>query len=153
VGHQNPGGDKERGHFGSTGQRKCYGLISIEKQDDLFTLKPKMLRRAGNAEMKIIQFSYDQSKGYHIQVDAPDNETAKRLKARNKVIETIKKVFPASSSLRHTDAVKLIMEATGVVEKTARNWIKDMAVLGYVIQREDKNYKINIERVNGVKEG
>jgi hypothetical protein len=63
VVHQNPGGEKERGHFGSTGQRKCYGLIAIEKQNDIFSLKPKMMRRAGNAEISQVQFSFSAAKG------------------------------------------------------------------------------------------
>jgi hypothetical protein len=153
VVHQNPGGEKERGHFGSTGQRKCYGLMSIVKEGEVFTLQPKMMRRAGNGDVSLIQFSYNIVKGYHIQVDAPDKELLVAVKTREKVRETAAKVFPTATSYCHRDAINRIMDVTHKKLTAAKDLLKNMCGWEYVIKREDGNYMLNPDKVGKVVEG
>ena len=64
--HTNPGGDKERGHFGSQCQRKSGGIISVKSEGDTSYIEPKMLRYAGNGDIQKLMFKYDKEKGYHV---------------------------------------------------------------------------------------
>lgn len=153
VVHQNPGGDKERGHFGSTGQRKCYGLLSIVKEGDIFTLQPKMMRRAGNSDVPVTQFAYSAAKGYHIQVDQPDKELQRALKAREKLRSIAAEVFPPNNSWKHKDAVSMVMDHTNMRLSTAKTMINDMAGFQYLVKDDHGLYRINMEKVKEVKTG
>ena len=153
VVHQNPGGEKERGHFGSTGQRKCYGLVAIVKEGDVFTLQPKMMRRAGNNDVARIQFSYSTAKGYHVQVDAPDKELAVAIKWRDKTRTTAIKVFPVGNSYSHKEAVGRIMDTTHKKLTAAKEMLNNMVGWDYVVKRDDGNYMLNMDKVGRVAEG
>lgn len=145
--HLNPNSDKERGHFGSQLQRKCYGLLTIEraKGSDTSTLIPKAFRKAGNADVQPIHFAYDKEKHYHVQVDAPDSETEKAVANVIKHKTIAKEVFPAQTSYSYTDAVKAIMKHTNRKDRTAKEMIKDMAGWEFIIKGDDGNYRLNPE--------
>jgi hypothetical protein len=148
VVHQNPGGNKERGHFGSTGQRKCYGLIEIIKEGDTFTLQPKMMRRAGNTDIPLVQFSYSAAQGYHVQVDVPDKEMAKAIREREHLKEVASKVFPAMTSFSHKDSISRIMDTTNKKHSSAKTMLQNMVGFQYIEKGVDGNYRLNITKVN-----
>lgn len=143
--HLNPNSDKERGHLGSQLQRKCFGLLTIEKAkgSDISTLIPKAFRKAGNSDVQPIHFTYDKEKQYHVQVDAPDSEKKREVAnvARHKNIA--KEVFAGQLSFSYSNAYKAIMKHTNKGERTAKTMIKDMAGWEFITKGEDGNYRLN----------
>ena len=143
--HLNPNSDKERGHFGSQLQRKCYGLLTIEKAkgSDVSILVPKAFRKAGNADVQPIHFTYDKEKHYHVQIDAPNKETEQAATIVMKHKNIAKEVFPGQTSYSYSDAVKKIMQQADRKERTAKEMIKDMAGWEFIIKGTDGNYRLN----------
>ncbi len=146
--HQNPGSDKERGHFGSEIQRKCYGLLSITKEGDVSTLQPKIMRRAGNGDVPFINYQYCKDKGYHVQVESLNNDVAKDVKNRERIKEIASQVFSPPAALKHKDAVSKIMDATNKGLSTSKTMLGNMEGFGYVIRGNDDHYRLNIDKVN-----
>lgn len=141
--HQNPGSDKERGHFGSDLQRKIYGLLSIEKKGDIFSINGKMLRRSGNNDVPVINFQYCKESGYHVQVDAEDQEAAKDHARRQKLEQIAQEVFKPLQSFKHVEAYSAIMQHTNKRMTTCKTMLNDMVGFGYVVQGPDKLYRVN----------
>lgn len=143
--HLNPNSDKERGHLGSQLQRKCFGLLTIEKAkgSDISTLIPKAFRKAGNADVHPIHFTYDKEKHYHVQVDAPDNEKEREVANVTRHKNIAKEVFAGQISFSYSNAYKAIMKHTNKGERTAKSMIKDMAGWGFIIKGDDGNYRLN----------
>lgn len=140
--HQNPGSDKERGHFGSEIQRKCYGLLTLTKEGDISTLSPKIMRKAGHGDVTSISFKYCKEKGYHIAVDAVDKEKLKAQKQNDKLKEYAETIFAGQNSFTHTESVRKIMEATGKGESTAKAMIKNMMALELIEKNIDDRYRL-----------
>ena len=140
--HLNPGSDKERGHFGSEVQRKCYGLLTITKEGEISTVQPKIMRKSGNDEIPLIHFTFSKEKGYHVQIDAPDKEKQKLDMNRQRHAEVSKAVFGAQKSLSYTQAVSAIMQHTSKGERTAKSMITNMAGWGQIVKGDDNNYRI-----------
>jgi hypothetical protein len=150
--HQNPGSEKERGHFGSELQRKIYGLLSIEKKGDMFLLNGKMLRRSGNGDVPVINFQYNQEHGYHMQVEAEDQEAAKDLARRQKLELIAQEVFKPFVSYREVEAYSAIMQHTSKGKTTAKNMLYDMEGFGFIEKGTDKLYRITLNRSTGQKQ-
>jgi hypothetical protein len=140
--HQNPGGDKERGHFGSELQRKIYGLLSIEKKGDIFSINGKMLRRSGNNDVPVINFQYCNTHGYHVEIETQDQEAAKDNARRQKLEEIAREVFKPFTSFKEIDAYEAIMQHTSKGKTTAKTMLYDMKGFGYIIQGPDKLYRV-----------
>lgn len=139
--HQNPGTTKERGHLGSEIQRKCYGIISITKDGDLSTAKSNFTRKAG--ELEPIHFKYSKDAGFHVQVDAPQSNTANQKKLIQ-IEKAAKDALPAPTSYGHNEAVRRIMASGQITsDRTAKDWLKVMVANGWVTQGEDGNYRLN----------
>lgn len=143
--HLNPNSDKERGHLGSQLQRKCFGLLTIEKAkgSDISTLIPKAFRKAGNADVQPIHFTYDKEKHYHVQIDAPDSEKEKAAAIMTKHKVIAKEVFDNMAVYSYTDAVKAIMKHTNRKDRTAKEMISNMAGWEFIIKGTDNNYRLN----------
>jgi len=143
--HLNPNSDKERGHLGSQLQRKCFGLLTIEKEkgSDVSKLIPKAFRKAGHGDVHPICFAYDKEKHYHVQVEASDSEKAMAVAVvdRHKIIA--KEVFAGQTSYSYSEAVKAIMKHTNRKERTAKSMISDMAGWDFITKGEDGNYRLN----------
>lgn len=140
--HQNPGSEKERGHFGSELQRKIYGLLSIEKKGDTFSINGKMLRRSGNNDVPVINFQYCKEQGYHVQVDAGDQEAAKDQARRQKLEQIAQEVFKPFQAYKEVEAYEAIMQYTNKGKTTAKNMLYDMKGFGYLVQSPDKLYRV-----------
>lgn len=143
--HLNPNSDKERGHLGSQLQRKCFGLLTIEKTkgSDISSLIPKAFRKAGNGDVQPVCFAYDKEKHYHVQVDAPDKEEERASQVVLKHKSIAKEVFAGQTSYTYTDGVKAIMKFTHRKERTAKEMIKDMSGWGFIVKGNDNNYRLN----------
>ncbi|MBI5371373.1 MAG: AAA family ATPase [Sphingobacteriales bacterium] len=142
--HQNPGSGKERGHFGSEIQRKCYGLLEITKSGDISTLAPKMLRKAGNGDVPNISFRYCKIAGYHVPVDPPDTEQIRAENERKRHEVIAKAVFGPGIALTYADAVSAIMKETSRQERTAKSMIKNMIGWELIKKGEDGRHRIFI---------
>lgn len=143
--HQNPGSEKERGHFGSQLQRKCYSLLSISKKGDISTLSAKMMRKAGIGDVPEIHFKYCKEKGYHVRVDAPDSEIEKNQKDRKKHELTASEVFKPGIALNYSEAVSEIMNVTSKGERTAKTMISNMVGWKIINKCDDGRYRKNIQ--------
>lgn len=142
--HQNPGSEKERGHFGSEIQRKCYGLLTLTREGDVSTLKPKIMRKAGNADIPLIHFKFCKDKGYHVEVESTDSEEERAVKERKRHKEIAIKVFKPLVALSYTKAVSQIMQETNRGERTAKTMISNMIGWEYINKGDDNNYRINL---------
>lgn len=148
--HLNPGTEKERGHFGSQLQRKCYGLLTIEKEKgkDISVLVPKAFRKAGNSDVLPIHFAYDKEKHYHVQIDAPDNDEIKSEATLRYHEKIAKEVFPGQTSLSYTEAYQSVMRTIKKGDRTAKTMIQNMVGWGFIIKGNDKNYRLNYDSAN-----
>lgn len=140
--HQNPGSDKERGHLGSEIQRKCYGLLTISKQDDISTVSPKIMRKAGNSDVPEINFRFCKEKGYHIQVDPIESDSIKAQKSSAKLREIADRTFAPLSAIKYKDAVAIIMENEGKGERTAKSLISKLISFGLIKKHDDGSYRL-----------
>lgn len=140
--HQNPGGDKERGHFGSELQRKIYGLLSIEKKGDIFSINGKMLRRSGNNDVPVINFQYCKDHGYHVEVDAQDQEATKDMARRQQLEQIAQEVFKPLQAYKHVEAYSAIMQHTNKGTTSCKTMLNDMVGFGCLVQGPDKLYRV-----------
>ncbi|MBO9619999.1 MAG: hypothetical protein J7539_13305 [Niabella sp.] len=146
--HQNPGSEKERGHIGGEGQRKCYAMISITKDGDISCAKNKFSRKAG--ELEPIYFKYDTDKGYHVEIDAPDKGGAAGTEKKKKAIHNclVASMKPLEA-YKHKELVELVMGMTACSEITAKRYIGVAVVNEWVQKGEDDRYRL-INSVSGI---
>lgn len=147
VVHLNPGSEKERGHLGSSLQRKCYALYTIKKEGEVSTAEPKFMRKAGN-DIPLIHFAFDKEKGYHIQIDAPNKADAKAKKESARFKELAANVFTIPNAFGHDEAVEKIMKDTQKQWSTAKTYLKNMTAWELVIKGDDGRYRLN-QSING----
>jgi uncharacterized membrane protein len=145
--HVNPGSEKERGHFGSQLQRKSESVLSIKTQGDISCLEPKLLRGAGKGDIPLIQFMFDKQKGYHVYCGIkPVEENGKDLKRLNEINDLAKKVFAPPASLNYYEATESIMKHTRKQIATAKDRFKEMKAHQFIVQGEDKNWRLNMDK-------
>ncbi|GAB3421952.1 AAA family ATPase [Niabella aquatica] len=147
VVHQNPGSDKERGHFGSQLQRKCYGLISIEKKDEISVAKPKIMRKASVGDLQPIYFKYDKEKGYHIEVNAPITVSTSQKKLLE-IEGIVRAALTGQEPLGHNDTIDKIMAVGGMSDRTAKNYLKTGVLNNWVEHGSDGKYRVGVGRGN-----
>lgn len=140
--HQNPGSEKERGHFGSDIQRKCFALVSISKEGDISTIQPKAMRKAGGADMPLISFQYNREKGYHVSIGTVNKEGEKDRQKRENHYRIAKEALLPLTSYRHTDLVKALMSHTDKADKTVRTMIINMTGWGIIEKSQDGLYRL-----------
>ncbi|MBI3139501.1 MAG: AAA family ATPase [Sphingobacteriales bacterium] len=126
VVHTNPGGEKERGHFGSDLQRKCYGLINVTREGDVSTLSPKLLRKAGMKDAPLIHFTYDQYKGYHTACDDPKSNAVQAREKSIALTSLTHQVFEGHDTLPHGKIILKIQAIRDVKETTAKDEFRRM---------------------------
>lgn len=142
--HTNPGSEKERGHFGSELQRKCYGLISITKQGDISTAQAKIMRRATLSETPLISFCYSSVHGFHVSVEPPDpqqkpDKKEDRYFQREKALRSI---LPVTSSMTYSE---LTIALSDKLEKTPRScgtYLEEFRERGVIEKGNDERYRI-----------
>lgn len=145
VVHTNPGSDKERGHFGSEIQRKCYGLLTIEKKGDISTLAPKIMRKAGNGDIPLIHFTYSKKKGYHVPAESEDQDKKDSAKARAREEGIFAQVFKPGVALTYGETVKAIMKLSSKGERTVKTMISNVSGWEFIIKGDDGRYRINTQ--------
>lgn len=145
--HTNPGGDKERGHFGSTCQRKSESVLTVKKNGDISSLEAKFLRNAGNGDIPKIEFAYNKEKGYHtyvgVGIDIPIDKPNRRLEA---IRQSHVLVFSGQRSYTYKDAIHAIRFAAHVGERTAKDYFTHMKANNMIYQGVDNNWRIQDEK-------
>jgi len=147
VVHTNPGSDKERGHFGSQCQRKAEGILLVKKEGDISFLDPKLLRHAGDVQK--IQFQYDREKGYHVEcnimVDLDKKKEQAKIDATMKICES---VFSGQRSYSYENAIDAIMVELKKSISIAKGYFTTMKAHKWIIQGEDKNWRMKNENTD-----
>lgn len=138
--HLNPNSDKERGHFGSEIQRKCYGLLNITKLGPCSTLTPKILRKAGNDDVPPIHFGFNKEKGYHDQIEDVNKEKKSGEEYRMKMEIIVCSFFIEKKSYSYKEAISVIMQGTSKKMTTAKAMFNDMQGFDFIQKGEDKSY-------------
>ena len=124
--HLNPNSNKERGHLGSQLQRKAESVLQIKKgEDEISYCEPYLLRNASNLEVPIIQFEYDKDKKFHIYAGTKDKSDEQSNNSK-KLKEIVKEVF-SKEPKQYKEAIKQIMDISGVSEPTAKRYIRQMS--------------------------
>jgi hypothetical protein len=140
--HTNPGGEKERGHFGSQCQRKAEAVLSVKNENDVSYIEAKFLRNAGKGDVPQLQFVFDKSKGYHVGCGTREK---KQVDKSQKNIEKIKKycsdVFSGQNSFAYGDAITKIMGVASVQQRTAKDYFQMMTAANLIIQGDDKLWR------------
>jgi len=122
--HTNPGGDKERGHFGSQCQRKSGGILTVKQENDISFVEAKILRYAGKGDIQKLSFIYDKEKGYHIGSGVKievDPEAKRREKKINEAQEICDQIFSGQRSYQYKDALSAIARITLKSERTNKD--------------------------------
>ncbi|MFT4154724.1 AAA family ATPase [Parafilimonas sp.] len=147
--HQNPGSTKERGHLGSEIQRKCYGIISITKEDEISIAKTTFSRKAG--DLQSIHFKYSIEKGYHVEVDAPaSNQQKNKLK---QIESCMNEVLGPLEACTYMELVRKIIAATACSEPTAKRYINVSSANNWIIKGQDDRYRLQSVSVStGIKQ-
>lgn len=146
--HVNPSGEKERGHLGSQLQRKSESVLSVKIQGDISFLEPKLLRMAGKGNIPLIQFTYDQEKGYHVYcgIKPTEHNDQKDKKRFREIKDTVNVVFAPPISLGYTVAIDKIMKQSKKQIATAKGIFKEMKGHKMIIKGEDNNWRKNIDK-------
>jgi hypothetical protein len=146
--HTNPGGDKERGHFGSQCQRKSGGILSIKNDpvDDSSYIEAKLLRYAGKGDIPKLSFKWDIMKGYHIGIGnkiEADPELERRKKKISEAFQICLEIFSAQRSYSYGAAIDQIQAQTLKSTNPCKAIFSIMKSQEMIIQGEDKNWRIN----------
>jgi hypothetical protein len=124
VVHNNPNSEKQRGHLGSQLQRKAESVLAIKRNGNVSHIDPRFLRGAGIADIPMIQFEYDASKGYHVScgVHIKIDVEEKHLE---ELEELAAKVF-SSTPIKYKTAVGELMNLTKLKLRSVKAKIKEM---------------------------
>ena len=139
--HFNPKSEKQRGHLGSQLQRKAESVIAIKKNEGISYIEPQLLRNGSNANIPHIQFSYDETKGYHISCGV-FNKTSKEDEEK-KQLEILAKTVFSDIPMSFTDAINKLTEITKSSNRTMSTRLKKMVELELVSKSKGKLYSIN----------
>lgn len=131
--HENPGGGKMRGHFGSEAERKCGGTVSIKKDSakNIHWIEPKFLR--GTRDFEKQYFSWCDTEGDFVLAD----DTVKQIMSKQHDPEqkkydlhlrTITQCFTTQKELTSNDLIQRIVmyynPAKPISTKTASRVLK-----------------------------
>jgi len=136
--HFNPNSEKQRGHLGSQLQRKAESVLAVKKNGSVSYIEPQFLRGADGTSMPLIQFQYDNAKGYH----TGDGFLIK-LNKEEQNEDQLKKWAVAVFSdvpLSHADAILKLIPETGLAERSVNYKIKDMLTLGLIEKNKSRQY-------------
>jgi hypothetical protein len=138
--HFNPKSEKQRGHLGSQLQRKAESVLAIKKLNGISFIEPQLLRNGSNADIPNIQFSFDESKGYHTNCGI-FKQISKEDEEKNSLITIAKSIF-SDSPIRNNLAVENLATNLKIAKRTAELRLKRMVDLNIVSKSKDKFYTI-----------
>ncbi len=144
--HQNPDGQKERGHLGSELQRKCESMLVITKDEknNKSALTAKFLRQGDTSKFTAIGYKFNVAKQYHVFV-GEDTLTNTQLE----LMKLARAVF--TEPRRHGEAKAKIEELKGCKDSEAKRKLRAMQDENFVLKKEEEKtpiYVLNTEVVN-----
>ena len=144
--HTNPGSDKERGHLGSSLQRKCESLIIVKVDGDCSYLDPKFLRNAALGRISRTEFAFEEDKGYHVAVGVREpsntNSSEDRLTRMAAIAEA---VFVGHDSLKYGELVASIMALHKIGESAAKGHVKIMIANSIIVRQDDGKWRLKVK--------
>jgi hypothetical protein len=149
--HLNPStlNTKERGHFGSALQRKCFGLVAVTKDGDVSKLESRFLRRAAASDVPAIHFQYSKERGYHVQVVAENKQDREGAQKRAYFKGLAEAILSPPKSMTHTKLVVAIIGKTSISKSTAMSYIDIMEELDMIVKSEtDGLYRLKIGAID-----
>lgn len=138
--HFVPNGIKLRGHIGSELQRKAAAILSIEKDENpaLSVVKALKVRDGSPLDVPMMLFGWDKEKDMHVY----RGEKSQEDKEKRKFVELTqiaKEVFRLQERLSYNELVTEIMQAVGVKDRTAKNYISYMRN-NEIIAQDNNNF-------------
>ncbi|GET47128.1 toprim domain-containing protein [Capnocytophaga felis] len=125
--HLTPSGLKIRGHLGSELQRKASAVLSIEKDNNgtISVVRPLKVRSGDLSKTPEILFQWDETLGMHRYC----GERKKSIENKDKTMALatlISPLFKKKTSWHFSDLCKEIQEITGVTQRTAKIYIRNL---------------------------
>ncbi|RPJ79682.1 MAG: hypothetical protein EHM20_00710 [Alphaproteobacteria bacterium] len=138
--HYNPGGEKTRGHLGSSLERKCEGQLTISKTvDGISTIESKYLRNSGVTPL--LQFAYSTDKGYHVSVGRKDPGSERQEKFDALKNDAIAFLEHGKKQLSRLELAEMFMKAEGIQIRAADGRIAQLIksnVIYYTTYKKEK---------------
>ena len=143
--HYVPNGLKLRGHLGSEVQRKAAAILSIEKDKDpaISVVKALKVRDGSALDVPLMQFSWNKSLAMHTYI-GNKSEKARLQRKRHDLRKVCEELFEEVNHITFGEMCKRIQSLTGVGERTAADYIKDMSEEG-IIAKDIHNTKLYIK--------
>jgi archaellum biogenesis ATPase FlaH len=140
VVHNNPNSEKQRGHLGSQLQRKAESVLAIKRNGNVSHIDPRFLRGAGIADIPMIQFEYDATKGYHVScgIHVKIDKEEKHLRELEELVE---KVF-STTPIKYKTAAAGLMDLTRLSLRSVKTKIKEMLEMELITKNKDGLYVI-----------
>lgn len=125
--HLTPSGLKIRGHLGSELQRKASAVLSIEKdkKGDISVVRPLKVRNGTISKIPQILFRWDETLGMHSYLGERKNTFESKDKITT-LATLISPLFKTKTLWHFSDLCKEIQEITGVTERTAKTYIRNL---------------------------
>ncbi|MDO4228980.1 MAG: bifunctional DNA primase/helicase [Capnocytophaga sp.] len=125
--HLTPSGLKIRGHLGSELQRKASAVLSIEKDKTqaISVVRPLKVRSGDLSKTPEILFQWDDTLGMH-RYCGQRNNTSKQKDKTTALATLISPLFKKKTSWHFSDLCKEIQEITGVTQRTAKTYIRNL---------------------------
>lgn len=123
-------------------QRKAESILLVKKEGDLSYVVPQFLRNASNTDVPLIQFTFDKTKGYHINAGIREHRGVKQEK-EDDLKDVARQIF-TDKPISNKSAIDSIVNITGKKERTAQTYLSKMIHLkcvcktdeGYILQTE-----------------
>ncbi len=143
--HFVPNGLKLRGHLGSEIQRKAAAILSVERDKNPAVSVVKALKvRDGSAlDVPLIQFSWNDEMSMHTFIGAK-SEKARVQRKRHDLKKLSEDIFMYVNEYTYGNLCSIIQQMTGISERTAADYVKDMVQENMIIKdATTKYYRLN----------
>ncbi len=133
--HYVPNGLKLRGHLGSEVQRKAAAILSIEKDKDpaISVIKALKVRDGSALDVPLMQFSWSKEQNMHTYI-GNKSEQARIKRKRHDLSKLSEEVFSQVAHITYGDLCQMLQDLTGIGERTACDYIKDMTTEGIIVK-------------------
>ena len=135
--HENPGGSKARGHFGTELMNKASTVIQVAFEQDLQKsdtdlIRVKYLKCRSTAKHPSFYITFSEDSGGLILADNEqifDARDNRRTKAKNEdIISSLKEILKNGNEVKKADIITPLILLSGASERTIEERIKEIVV-------------------------